>query len=1077
MADPQVQLIFYKPDPERDITSASCQGDVQLSRRLGPYMGTMWQSPVVTVILLLSAFGTVWGARVSQPGGAGHALLFRNHVLLKTDFKNFPTTELTFESWVSSSDFCNAGTLMSYAKNSNSKDLSQRTADFNHFVIFDVRNVLACHDFEYIDLIPDHRNASCHASFRNTSGADETASLTSRTGIWRHIAVTWSAANSGLTKIYVNGLLMSSAYTHKTAPLEPGGAFMLGGEQDCYGGCTDPTQGFNGLLDEVRIWRTVRSQEQILQHMRWVTGLERDPDLVAYWKFNEPDQDEGQFRLHTVTQDSSMYENNLYMMSPPQLIPAELVPPGGITLHTGAITFRNDFAINKQASAMPDKSFTIEMWARGGRLVAEQEVAKTETLLSYATQKLDQEGIPTGFMDDGIRLERVQKDLSFKLLEPFWATSTVGSIRIHINSNEHQDLTDGTSWLDFDAGWTDGEWHHIAVTWDQTSGRVTCLLDGQAKTAFWRNDRGMAEQHPPSMGGVEPHIAAGSVRSSTGALVLGQDQNCPGGCFQASHAFRGDMSVVRIWRRALSTNEILLNMPHVHPGNRDGLAALYLLGGTDVHEDKGRSTLLDSSGSGNHLLFRSDIPLYEYSTAPLTMTDGRPVKPPSPGAGGYSLSLSDQQVLLLTDFSDFPSTAITVEFWMWSADGCRKGVPFSYATGPYQQQDNAFLIFNYNSLGVAVMEDEGHVGDHTSGVAATDGHWHHIAVTWDSATGKVILYDNGRPVWRVFRAMGKSIPSGGTLVIGREQDCMGGCFDSAAGAAGQIQRIMEQEYGAQDFFGVIEEMRIWKVARTAEQIRLGMDADDGRGPGGFDSPGVDPKHPDLVAYWKFDEGQGYVIHDATGRGHDLYITQQPAGWQVTRWLSTCGNGVVEGLEECDDGDVIGGTGCNSFCRVETGWQCRGNPSVCRKHQIPAPPPSDGRSGDSAQPPVAPHAPDPKRDSSSEHSSTGDEGQHSRGGRSPGIIVGVVLAVVVVAMAVMTVALSATTRHAILAHLPGANMIPGRSGGSTSLGPFRSLDPEMQGLLAPEFLAASPAASPPGHPGPYDPLPNGAPQFR
>ena len=99
---------------------------------------------------------------------------------------------------------------------------------------------------------------------------------------------------------------------------------------------------------------------------------------------------------------------------------------------------------------------------------------------------------------------------------------------------------------------------------------------------------------------------------------------------------------------------------------------------------------------------------------------------------------------------------------------------------------------------------------------------------------------------------------------------------------------------SQDFFGVIEELRIWRVVRTARQIRLGMEADDGRGPGmgrgpgvgvgavrlskrrvilhtpftlpatsldsgGFTSPGLpDPHHPDLVAYWKFDEGQGYL---------------------------------------------------------------------------------------------------------------------------------------------------------------------------------------------------------------------------
>jgi hypothetical protein len=35
---------------------------------------------------------------------------------------------------------------MSYAKDSKSIDDDQRIADFNHFVIFDPRNLLACHD-------------------------------------------------------------------------------------------------------------------------------------------------------------------------------------------------------------------------------------------------------------------------------------------------------------------------------------------------------------------------------------------------------------------------------------------------------------------------------------------------------------------------------------------------------------------------------------------------------------------------------------------------------------------------------------------------------------------------------------------------------------------------------------------------------------------------------------------------------------------------------------------------------------------------------------------------------------------
>ena len=44
---------------------------------------------------------------------------------------------------------------------------------------------------------------------------------------------------------------MSSAATGKTEPLQPGGALMLGNEQDCYGGCTDIGQAYNGFMDEV----------------------------------------------------------------------------------------------------------------------------------------------------------------------------------------------------------------------------------------------------------------------------------------------------------------------------------------------------------------------------------------------------------------------------------------------------------------------------------------------------------------------------------------------------------------------------------------------------------------------------------------------------------------------------------------------------------------------------------------------------------------------------------------------------------------------------------------------------------
>jgi len=37
--------------------------------------------------------------------------------------------------------------------------------------------------------------------------------------------------------------------------------------------------------------------------------------------------------------------------------------------------------------------------------------------------------------------------------------------------------------------------------------------------------------------------------------------------------------------------------------------------------------------------------------------------------------------------------------------------------------------------------------------------------------------------------------------------------------------------------------------------------------------------------------------------------------QVVGPQQVCGNGIVEGLEQCDDGDTVGGDGCSATCQV------------------------------------------------------------------------------------------------------------------------------------------------------------------
>jgi len=49
---------------------------------------------------------------------------------------------------------------------------------------------------------------------------------------------------------------------------------------------------------------------------------------------------------------------------------------------------------------------------------------------------------------------------------------------------------------------------------------------------------------------------------------------------------------------------------------------------------------------------------------------------------------------------------------------------------------------------------------------------------------------------------------------------------------------------------------------------------------------------------------------------------------MTEFNTKCGNGQLDGAEQCDDGNTAGGDGCAADCTVENGYTCAGTPSVC-----------------------------------------------------------------------------------------------------------------------------------------------------
>ena len=62
---------------------------------------------------------------------------------------------------------------------------------------------------------------------------------------------------------------------------------------------------------------------------------------------------------------------------------------------------------------------------------------------------------------------------------------------------------------------------------------------------------------------------------------------------------------------------------------------------------------------------------------------------------------------------------------------------------------------------------------------------------------------------------------------------------------------------------------------------------------------------------------------------DGTATSAPATVSITvENVAVCGDGLLEGLEACDDDNEDPGDGCSAACLVEDGWDCDGEPSLC-----------------------------------------------------------------------------------------------------------------------------------------------------
>jgi hypothetical protein len=219
------------------------------------------------------------------------------------------------------------------------------------------------------------------------------------------------------------------------------------------------------------------------------------------------------------------------------------------------------------------------------------------------------------------------------------------------------------------------------------------------------------------------------------------------------------------------------------------------------------------------------------------------------GEPGAALSFNGpgQHVRIPDFFTNAPTTEVTVEFWQKAA-GFR-------AQSSFSQDDSQRGGFDACNVFNAHVPYRDHRVYWDFGNIRTEGRlfyvpresilgtWQHFAFVASQSGNFMRIYRNG--ILEAEKA--KMTP------------LAGGPFDLNIGGETHIPV---------SFGGMLAEFRIWNIARTETEIRAGM----GRR--------LTLPQAGLMAYWRFDEGEGEVAHDASGHGRDGILINGP------QWVHT-----------------------------------------------------------------------------------------------------------------------------------------------------------------------------------------------
>ncbi len=218
-------------------------------------------------LVAANANGTNYGGTLVfvPPGpGALTGLSFDgsvNSFLKAPNVDRFPTTNITAELWVRSPALNRPMTYLNYAV----------PEDDNEFFLYSTDAMT---------------NLNPGVIRSGAVQLDLSGGKTFSDESWHHMAMRWRSSDGALD-VFRDGVKIYSTVDYQTGlAMATNGTFVLGQDQDNVGGGFDANQAFIGEMDEVRVWNTFRTDQQIAGNLHSrLSGAE--PGLVLYYQMDD----------------------------------------------------------------------------------------------------------------------------------------------------------------------------------------------------------------------------------------------------------------------------------------------------------------------------------------------------------------------------------------------------------------------------------------------------------------------------------------------------------------------------------------------------------------------------------------------------------------------------------------------------------------------------------------------------------------------------------------------------------------------------------------------------------------------